>query len=155
MRFVEPHVSLLIGDGCAMHAAMLEVLRIDDPVGAFPVHGLNGIFGTLAIGLFHTELGLFYGGGMGQLGTQLLGVLAAIVFVFPVSLLMFYAMKFTIKLRVPAEVERAGLDGVHHGMSSYPEFGSSYSLPARLKPMAIRSAAPAPQPRRSSTAPGD
>lgn len=157
--FVEPHVSLLIGVIAGVlvfyGVAMLEVLRIDDPVGAFPVHGLNGIFGTLAIGLFHTELGLFYGGGMGQLGTQLLGVLAAIVFVFPVSLLMFYAMKFTIKLRVPAEVERAGLDGVHHGMSSYPEFGSSYSLPARLKPLAIRSAAPAPQPRRSSTAPGD
>jgi Amt family ammonium transporter len=134
--FVTPGVALLIGviaGGLTYYGVgLMEALKIDDPVGAFPVHGLNGAFGTLSIGLFATEGGLFYGGGFSQLGTQALGVASAAAFVFPAALLMFYLIKITVGLRVPAEVERAGIDGFYHGMASYPEFTSGYSLPSPL-----------------------
>jgi Amt family ammonium transporter len=149
--FVTPSASLLIGviaGGLTFYGVgLLERLKIDDPVGAFPVHGFNGAFGTLAIGLFATEGGLFYGGGVDQLATQALGVLAAGAFVFPVSLLMFAAINVVFGLRVPAEVERAGIDGFHHGMSSYPEFTSGYSMPS------LMSKSDAPRP--SSSPAGD
>jgi len=151
--FVEPSVALLIGviAGVLVYygVGLMEALKIDDPVGAFPVHGLNGAFGTLAVGLFATDGGLFYGGGWDQLGTQALGVAAAIAFVFPVSLLMFRLIDMTIGLRVPEEVERAGIDGFYHGMTSYPEFSSSYSIPTRMKTGARVPTA------KSSTASGD
>jgi len=125
--FVTPMASLLIG---AIAGAitfygvdLMERLRIDDPVGAFPVHGMNGIFGTLAVGIWGVDgLGLLHGGGWGQLGVQGLGILAAIAYVFPVALLMFQIIKHTIGLRVPDEVEAAGIDLVYHGIESYPEF---------------------------------
>jgi len=151
--FVEPSVALLIGviAGVLVYygVGLMEALKIDDPVGAFPVHGLNGAFGTLAGGLFATDGGLCYGGGWDQLGTQALGVAAAIAFVFPVSLLMFRLIDMTIGLRVPEEVERAGIDGFYHGMTSYPEFSSSYSIPTRMKTGARVPTA------KSSTASGD
>lgn len=124
--FVTPEASLLIGvlAGALTYygVGLMETLRIDDPVGAFPVHGLNGIFGTLAVGLFATDGGLFYGGGFTQLGAQLIGVLAAIAFVFPVSLVMFTVIKSVFGLRVSEDVEIAGIDSFYHGISSYPEF---------------------------------
>lgn len=132
--FVTPEAALLIGviAGALTYYGVLlmERLKIDDPVGAFPVHGMNGAFGTLAIGLFATDVGLFYGGGLAQLGTQLVGVLAAIAFVFPASYVMFRAIDRLHGLRIPEAIERAGIDGFYHGMSSYPEFTSDYSLPA-------------------------
>ncbi|MBN1680104.1 MAG: ammonium transporter [Anaerolineae bacterium] len=132
--FVTPEAALLIGviAGVLVYygVGLMETLKIDDPVGAFPVHGINGIFGTLSVGLFATEGGLFYGGGFDMLGTQALGVVAATLYVFPVSLLMFAAIKRFFILRVPAEVERMGIDGFYHGTMSYPEFTSSYSLPS-------------------------
>ena len=124
--FVTPTASLLIGvlaGALTFYGVeLMERLRIDDPVGAFPVHGMNGIFGTLAVGLFATEGGLFYGGGFTQLGVQAIGVLAAIAFVFPVSYLMFTIIKNVFGLRVSEEVEIAGIDEYYHGISSYPEF---------------------------------
>jgi len=124
--FVTPNASLLIGvlAGVVTYYGieLMERLRIDDPVGAFPVHGFNGIFGTLAVGLWATDTGLFYGGGWHQLAVQGLGVVAAIAFVFPVSLLMFAAIKKFVGLRVSPEVESAGLDLAYHGIESYPEF---------------------------------
>jgi Amt family ammonium transporter len=124
--FVTPNAALLIGVIAGVltfyGVELMERLRIDDPVGAFPVHGINGIFGTLAVGLWSTQVGLFHGAGWGQLGVQALGVLAATAFVFPVSLLMFGIIKRTIGLRVPDEVEAAGLDLSYHGIESYPEF---------------------------------
>ena len=86
------------------------------------MHGINGIFGTLANGLWAIEGGLFYGGGMAQLGIQALGVGAATAYVFPVSLLMFLAIKATVGLRVTPEIEEEGIDTFYHGMASYPEF---------------------------------
>jgi Amt family ammonium transporter len=124
--FVTPEAALIIGvlSGilCWYGVELMERLRIDDPVGAFPVHGLNGILGTLSCGLFAVEGGLFYGGGLAQLGVQSLGLVAVIAFVFPISLLLFLGIKFLVGLRVSPEVESAGIDLYYHGIESYPEF---------------------------------
>ena len=85
-------------------------------------HGMNGIMGTLSVGLFAVEGGLFYGGGLAQLGVQALGVASAIAFVFPVSYLMFTVIKAVFGLRVSPEVEAEGIDMTYHGVPSYPEF---------------------------------
>ena len=107
---------------------VIDRLRIDDPVGATSAHGLAGIWGTLAAGLFASprlvdegQIGLFYGGGLGQLGTQALTVLIAFTFVFVVSYAVFKLIDMTIGLRVSPEEERAGLDISEHGMYGYPE----------------------------------
>ena len=97
--------------------------KIDDPVGAVSVHGANGIFGTIAVGLFSTGAdgvgkGLFYGGGFHQLGVQLLGVAAVLVYVLVVMFIAFKLIDKTIGLRVPAQVEIGGLDLHEHGLAS-------------------------------------
>ena len=97
--------------------------KIDDPVGAVSVHGANGIFGTIAVGLFSTGAdgvgkGLFYGGGFHQLGVQLLGVAAVLVYVLVVMFIAFKLIDKTIGLRVPAQVEISGLDLHEHGLAS-------------------------------------
>ena len=117
---------------------------IDDPVGALSAHGVAGIWGTLACGLFTSprlaelnaigEGGLFYTGSFEQLGVQALGIVAAFATVFAVSYLVFYAIKATHGLRVSEEDERRGLDIVEHGMWGYPEQfmpvpGSEYHPP--------------------------
>jgi Amt family ammonium transporter len=148
--FVTPNAALLIGVIAGVLAyygvQLMERLRIDDPVGAFPVHGINGIFGTLAVGLWAVDGGLFHGGGWSQLGVQAVGVLAACAFVFPVSLLMFTLIDRTIGLRVPEEVESIGLDLEYHGIESYPEFAgvelrgiriSDYSGNGTLQPAEV------------------
>jgi ammonium transporter, Amt family len=104
---------------------------IDDPVGALTAHGLCGVWGTLACGIFTSpglaeynavgEAGLIYSGSLHQLGTQALGVVTVFAFVFVLSWVAFYAIKKTIGLRVTAEEEDAGLDISEHGMYGYPE----------------------------------
>jgi Amt family ammonium transporter len=104
---------------------------LDDPVGALSAHGLAGIWGTLACGIFTAprfaelngvgEAGLWYSGSFEQLGAQALGVVVAFACVFSVSFATFYAIKKTIGLRVSPEQEEAGLDIVEHGMYGYPE----------------------------------
>jgi Amt family ammonium transporter len=125
--FVTPGAALLIGviAGAITYYGvfLIEKLRIDDPVGAFPVHGFNGMFGILAVGIWGVDgLGLLSGGGFAQLATQAIGILAAIVFVFPIAYLMFQAIDKTIGLRVKPEVESVGIDLEYHGIESYPEF---------------------------------
>lgn len=107
--------------------------RIDDPIGATSAHGLAGIWGTLACGLFTAprlaqynafgdpDGGLLYSGEFTQLIAQAVGVLIAFSFVFAMSYLTFAAIKATIGLRVTEEQEDAGLDIVEHGMYGYPE----------------------------------
>ena len=105
--------------------------KIDDPVGALSAHGLAGIWGTLACGLFTAprlaeknavgEGGLFYTGSFTQLFDQAIGVLSAFAFVFTASFATFYLIKKTYGLRVSAEEEDAGLDISEHGMYGYPE----------------------------------
>ncbi|MCA9047265.1 MAG: adenylate cyclase, partial [Planctomycetaceae bacterium] len=98
----------------------VERAGIDDPVGAVSVHGVCGAWGTLAIGLWATDVGLFTGGGTGQLATQVIGVVAAFLWAFPVSFVVFSAIKMTMGLRVSEEEEMLGLDITEHGMHAYP-----------------------------------
>jgi Amt family ammonium transporter len=105
--------------------------RIDDPVGALTAHGLCGVWGTLACGIFTSpglaeynavgEPGLIYSGSFHQLGTQALGIAVVFTFVFALSYATFYVIKKTVGLRVTAEEEDAGLDISEHGMYGYPE----------------------------------
>ena len=99
-----------------------RVLKVDDPVGAVSVHGVCGVWGTLATGLFNMESGLFYGGGLKQLGVQALGAGAAFVWAFGLGLILFYAISKTIGLRVAPEEELKGLDIGEHGMEAYSGF---------------------------------
>jgi Amt family ammonium transporter len=106
----------------------MNKLQIDDVVGAFPVHGLCGIWGTLAVGLFGREMlgaptnGLFYGGGFGQLGIQSLGVIACLAFTAAAMWVVFKMIDAVIGLRVSKETELRGLDQDEHGMESYSGF---------------------------------
>ena len=95
-------------------------LRVDDPVGAISVHGVCGAWGTLAIGLFQNEVGLLVGGGTTQFLTQVVGVAAAFIWAFSVSMVMFLLIKATIGLRVSEVEEAEGLDIHEHGMFAYP-----------------------------------
>ncbi|MBM3706098.1 MAG: ammonium transporter, partial [Actinobacteria bacterium] len=107
--------------------------RIDDPVGAISVHGVCGVFGTLAVGLFaqtgYAEIagfseakGLFFGGGTKQLLIQFIGSLATIAWSFSIMAVLFVIMKYTIGLRVSREEELKGLDIPEHGMEAYGGF---------------------------------
>ena len=102
--------------------------KIDDPVGAVSVHMVNGVWGTLAVGLFSTGAdnvgkGLFYGGGFHQLGVQALGFSSVQIYVLAVMFLVFKVIDKTIGLRVPAQVEIDGLDIHEHGLvSAYSGF---------------------------------
>jgi Amt family ammonium transporter len=105
--------------------------KLDDPVGALSAHGLAGIWGTLACGLFTSDRlaetvgigkpGLFYSGDFSQLGVQALAVLFTFAAVFVLSYGTLWLIKATIGLRVPEEHEDAGLDISEHGMYGYPE----------------------------------
>jgi Amt family ammonium transporter len=106
----------------------LNQLKIDDPVGAIPVHGLCGVWGTLAVGLFGQAAlgapadGLFYGGGFGQLGIQSLGVVACLSFTAISMWIVFKVIAVTVGLRVSHETELRGLDLDEHGLDSYSGF---------------------------------
>lgn len=105
-----------------------KVLKIDDPVGAVGVHGLNGALGTICVGLFSDGtgtdgLGLFTGGGFHLLGVQLLGMVAVIAWVAVTMTVVFQVIKHTMGLRVSEDEEIAGLDIREHGIeSSYADF---------------------------------
>ena len=110
-----------------------KVLRVDDPVGAISVHGVCGAWGTLAVGLFAEAAygessgagginGLFFGGGLSQFFTQLIGVVSVFVWVFATALLVFFIAKKTIGLRVSDEEQLKGLDIGEHGMEAYSGF---------------------------------
>ncbi|MBN8657972.1 MAG: ammonium transporter [Anaerolineae bacterium] len=102
-------------------ALLLEKLKIDDPVSAVPVHLMNGIWGTLAIGIFGTEgIGSLITGDTGQIVAQLIGILAVGVWCIMTGLILFYAIKAFNGLRVSAEEEIQGLDILEHGTEAYP-----------------------------------
>ncbi len=124
--FVTPTEAIIIGaiGGVIMYLGtlLLERLQIDDAVGAVPVHGFAGVWGTLAVGLFHGQTGLLHGGGAAQLISQIIGIVAAGGFVLLSSAIMFALIKATVGLRVSEEGEKMGLDAYEHGMVSYPEY---------------------------------
>ncbi|WP_052339658.1 ammonium transporter [Gorillibacterium massiliense] len=133
--FVESWAAIVIGliAGVLVYAGMrmFEALRIDDPIGALSVHGLAGIWGTLSNGFFTTSelaekvgvgrAGLFYGGGLHQLGVQAMGIAASGAFAFVVSYAILYIVKKAIGIRVAEEDEVIGLDLSEHGAYGYPE----------------------------------
>jgi ammonium transporter, Amt family len=96
-----------------------HVLHIDDPVGAISVHGINGAFGTLMVGIFATEGGLLYGGGASLLLSQLIGVVSVAAWAMGLGFILFKVLKATVGLRVPRRVEEEGLDIYEHGESAY------------------------------------
>lgn len=140
--WVDPIGAFFIGIGGGIVVIwgldLLEYLRIDDPIGAVPVHAVAGIWGTLSLGLFAAGTygiptamgvdtttvvtGLFYGGGAGQLLAQAIGSSSVVVGTFAVALILMYAVKATGTLRVSLEGEIEGLDRHEHGVPAYPEF---------------------------------
>lgn len=117
---------ILVVYGCEI---LDQKLHVDDPVGAVGVHCLNGVWGTLAVGLFACNtpasegtLGLFFGGGTALLITQLIGVIIVEVWVCSMSFIMFTLIKKTVGLRVTPQEELAGLDLGEHGSEAYPDF---------------------------------
>lgn len=100
-----------------------SVLKIDDPVGAVAVHGFNGLWGTVAVGLFDIKDGLFYGGGAHLLGIQCLGTVAVGIYTAIFMSIIFIVMNKIWGLRVTAEEELTGLDLKEHGLpSAYADF---------------------------------
>ena len=102
-----------------------NVAHVDDPVGAIAVHGFNGLWGTLAVGLFATDAapgntinGLFYGGGLEQLKIQLIGAIAVLVWTAITMYLVFKLIDMTVGLRVSEEEEIVGLDSMERGLAS-------------------------------------
>lgn len=99
-----------------------KILHVDDPVGAVAVHGVCGAYGTLMVGFFATEGGLFYGGGANLLGIQALGVFTVAAWTMTTAFILFKTLKATIGLRVSVAEEEEGLDAGEHGMEAYADF---------------------------------
>lgn len=112
-------IGLVAGVWVVVVVEVLDLkLHVDDPVGAVGVHFANGIWGTLAVGLFATDTGLFYGGGFRQIGVQALGIVAILAYTTVMMLITFTIIKKFHGLRVSPEEEISGLDSVEHGLAS-------------------------------------
>ena len=128
--FVTPLAAVIIGAIAGVvvvfSVLILENLRIDDPVGAISVHGVCGALGTLLLGLFHTEQGVFYAADTGAafkfFGVQFLGVVSVFAWCMVTGFILFYGIKAIVGLRVSEEEELEGLDYGEHGASAYPDF---------------------------------
>ncbi len=118
-------------------------IKVDDPVGAVAVHGVNGVWGTLSVGLFATGdgqdgiTGLFYGGGFLQLGVQALGIVCILAWTIVTMIIAFQIIKHTVGLRASADEEMKGLDVTEHGLvNAYADFMpiavSNASLDSRI-----------------------
>ena len=120
---VGPVSAIIIGAiaGILVDVAVVffDKIKVDDPVGAIAVHGVNGLFGTLAVGLFAIEGGLFYGGGASLLLTQILGVSAIALFSFTLTFIIMKLLKMSIGIRISNEDEEAGIDASSFGVQSY------------------------------------
>jgi Amt family ammonium transporter len=140
--WVSPTGAILLGGVAGVIVVMgvdlLEYVRIDDPIGAVPVHGICGIWGTLSLGLFASGqfgatgpmgadasaplTGLFYGGGFTLLTAQAIGSAAICLSVFVTTMIMMYAIHAVGLLRVSTVGELEGLDLHEHGVPAYPEY---------------------------------
>ncbi len=123
---VSPNSALLIGFIAGtivdMAVVMVDKMKIDDPVGAIAVHGVNGFFGTIAVGLFSVKNGLFITGETAQLFTQFIGVFAISIFSFGSTFLIFKLLKSTMGIRLSYKAESAGIDAVEFGVEAYTTF---------------------------------
>jgi Amt family ammonium transporter len=121
-------IGLIAGVIVVLGVALLDKLHVDDPVGAVPVHGFNGMWGTIAVGIWGQKAlglgndGLLHGGGFTQLGIQIMGTVACAVFAMAVMTVVFLAVKAIMGLRVGKEEEVRGLDIEEHGMEAYSDF---------------------------------
>ncbi len=127
-------IGLIAGILVCLSVDIVEKLKIDDPVGAFSVHGINGVWGLISVGLFADGTyglcttdaplvkGLFYGGGTGQLIAQLIGAGVCVAWSFILGWLTFKIMDIIFGIRVSAEEELEGLDLGEHGADAYPDF---------------------------------
>jgi Amt family ammonium transporter len=139
--FVEPWAAVLVGAVAGVISVVgvfaVERIGIDDPIGAVAVHGMSGVWGTLACGLLAAPAlvkitgvgtkGLLYGGGLHQLGVQAMGLAVVGAFTFSLSFGTLWVFKRSFGIRVEAEIEEHGLDVHEHGHSGYPEL---FPLPA-------------------------
>ena len=137
---VTPFASIIIGVVGAILMCLAipfidTKLKVDDPVGAISVHGICGLWGTIAVGLFASDtsagaelLGLFYGGGLKALGVQALGAVSLIAWAAIVGSILFVVLKKAGLLRAKPQEEIEGLDSTEHGLASaYPDFVVSYN----------------------------
>ncbi len=143
--FVSVFDSIIIGAiaGVIVIFAVIffDKLKIDDPVGVLSVHLVNGIFGTISVGLFARDNvggiscsnGLFYGGGFKLLSAQLLGIFCVAIYTFLASLIFWFILKSTIGIRVSLKEEIEGLDIGEHGNIAYPEFYTKKTFISYLK----------------------
>ena len=124
-------IGLVAGVLVVLSVFALDKAHVDDPVGAVSVHCVNGVWGTLAVGLFAAPVaagygndapGLLYGGGFRLLGVQALGALCTAAWAFGTGSAIFFALKKAHILRVPAKTELKGLDLVEHGQDAYASF---------------------------------
>ncbi|MHC4215245.1 MAG: ammonium transporter [Planctomycetota bacterium] len=130
--YVDPWAALVIGGIggflVVRGVELLDALKIDDPVGAFPVHGIGGIWGTIAVGIFgKSSLGLahngfIYSGNPMQFGIQMVGSIATVAFIVVSMGLIFKAIDLTVGLRIDRNEEMRGLDIGEHGMEAYGGF---------------------------------
>ena len=152
--WVSPTGAVLLGGVAGvvvvLGVELLEYLRIDDPIGAVPVHGICGIWGTLSLGLFACGkygasgptgpdnsaplTGLFYGGGLQVLKAQFIGSAVVTLATFGVAMAVMYLVNAMGLLRVSEEGELYGLDLHEHGISAYPEYViSSIGAPSGMR----------------------
>ncbi len=115
-------VGLIAGVIVVFAVGFFDSIKIDDPVGATSVHLVCGTWGTLAVGLFDKNLGLFFGHGPTQLIAQIIGILAVGLYTIVVSSIIWIVIKSSLGLRVSAEEELKGLDIGEHGMEAYSGF---------------------------------
>lgn len=157
-------IGLVAGVWVVVVVEVLDLkLHIDDPVGAVGVHFANGIWGTLAVGLFSTDTGLFYGGGFRQLGVQALGIVAILAYTTVMMLITFTLIKKFHGLRVSPEEEISGLDSVEHGLASaYAGFEfaldptlAEYTAAPAETPVPVEVAVPVTDVSAPKTAPAD
>jgi Amt family ammonium transporter len=171
--WVSPTGAVLLG-GIAgviviMGVDLLEYLRIDDPIGAVPVHGICGIWGTLSLGFFASGQfgatgplgpdnsaplkGLFYGGGLQVLKAQFIGSACITLATFGVAMVVMLMVNAIGMLRLPAEMEAYGMDLHEHGISAYPEYvisalgapgGMSQELPSAKAIASMATSKPLP-----------
>jgi Amt family ammonium transporter len=122
-------IGLVAGVLVVLSVLFFDRIRVDDPVGAISVHGVCGVWGTLAAAIFNIE-----GFTLGQLGVQALGAAAAFLWTFPTAYLTFRIIHATVGLRVSPEEEMDGLDLGEHGESAYPDFALVAGMPAGAVP---------------------
>ncbi|MDL1872828.1 ammonium transporter [Deltaproteobacteria bacterium PRO3] len=129
-------IGLIAGALVVFAVLFFDKVKLDDPVGALSVHLVNGVWGTIAVGLFAQDVftpnttgnGLFFGGGAKLLIAQLTGVAAVGAFTLIISLVVWYALKLVMGIRVSEEEEREGLDHGEHGNICYPDFVQAASV---------------------------